>query len=303
MNEDRERQIQRLKSLIDDGEIYQALRESLALRPPPSALVDLSIRRQAASANSPTAVAAGTEPGEFVREIAQWFTRPSARASDPNHPVGAIAAGIRQALPGFQDWPLDAGEAAARLLTFTSERRDRLRAALPPGFAEGHSGAFVRATRALLHLSENQPAQSIYQLLQDSPDERTFRAAKNEMRISDALDLTWMVAGPLELRSVQETLERLSSAVLPGEQVRFSAYDEPRYRSALQLHVGGLSARFAHGGVLAEWPGRPHGVDAAHVRIFLEPWAAVQSGRVVEFDRLPDMPSTLAIRRAVPPSD
>jgi hypothetical protein len=105
-------------------------------------------------------------------------------------------------------------------------------------------------------------------------------------RISDALDLTWMIAGPLELRSVQEMLERLCSVVLPGARVRFSTYDEPRYRSALELQVGDVSARAASGGVLAEWPGRPQGVDAAHLRIFLEPWATVQSGQVVEFDQV-----------------
>ncbi len=107
------------------------------------------------------------------------------------------------------------------------------------------------------------------------------------MRISDVLDLTWMAAGSLELRSVQEVLKRLSSAVLPGVQVRFSTYDEPRYRSALQLHVGDVSARAALGGVLVEWPGRPPGADAAHLRIFLEPWATAQSGQVVEFDQVP----------------
>ncbi len=293
MNEERERQIQRFKSLIDNGEIYQALRESLALRPPPKELTGLFIRRQMAPANDSQAVAGGKEPRELLREMAQRFLRPSDRASDPNHPVGSIATAIRKVLPDFQDWPLHAGEAAARFLTFTGEHRDRLRAVLPPGFAEGHPGAFLRATRAILHLSENGPVQSIYEHLQDSPDEQTFRAAKNDMRISDVLDLTWMVAGPLELRSVQEMLERLSSAVLPREQVRFSTYDEPRYRSALQLHVGGVSARFAHGGVLAEWAGRPQGVDAAHVRIFLEPWATVQSGQVVEFDQLPEMPGTI----------
>jgi hypothetical protein len=108
--------------------------------------------------------------------------------------------------------------------------------------------------------------------------------------LQKVLDLTWMVAGHLELRSVQELLERLRSALLSREQVRFSPYDEPRYRSALQLHVGGRSARFAHGGVLAEWPGRPQEVDAAHLRIFLEPWATVQSGHAMEFHQLPEMP-------------
>jgi hypothetical protein len=244
-------------------------------------------------ANDSQAADGGKERREFLRETAQRLSRPSGRASDPKHPVGSIAAAIRRALPDFQDWPLDAGKAAVRFMTFTGEHRDRLQAVMPPGFAEGHPGAFLRATRAILHLSENGPVQSIYQLVQDSPDEQTFRAAKNDMRISDVLDLTWMVTGPLELRSVQEMLECLSSAVLPGEQVRFSTYDEPRYRSALQLHVGDVSARFAHGGVLAEWPGRPQGVDAAHLRIFLEPWATVQSGQVVEFDQLPEMPCTI----------
>lgn len=301
MNDERERQIQRVKSLFDEGEIYRALREFLALRPPPNELIGLFIRRQMASANDSNAVAGGKEPGELVREIAQRFARPSARASDPNHPVGAIAAAIRKVLPDFRDWPLNVGEAAARFLTFTGEHRDRLQAVLPPGFAEGHPGAFVRATRALVHVSENRPVQSVYQLLQGSPDEQTFRAAKNDMRLSDVLDLTWMVAGPLELRSVQEMLERVSAGVLPGEQVRFSTYDEPRYRSALQLHVGGLSPRFAHGGVLTEWPGRPQGVDAAHLRIFLEPWATVQSGQVVEWDRLPEMPDTITSRPSLRP--
>ena len=157
---------------------------------------------------------------------------------------------------------------------------------LPPGFAEGHPGAFVRATRAFLRVDGNRPAQSVYQLLQDSPDEQTFRAAAADMRTSDVLDLSWMVASPLDLRSVQEVLEQVSSAVLPGEPVRFSTYDEPRYRSALQLYVGGHAARFACGGVLAEWPGCPPGVAAAHVRIFLEPWATLRSGQVVELDQL-----------------
>jgi hypothetical protein len=112
----------------------------------------------------------------------------------------------------------------------------------------------------------------------------------NSVRLSDVLDLTWMIAGSLELRSVQETLERLTSAVLPEARVRFSNFDEPRYRSALQLHIGGVSRRAASGGVLAQWPGRPRDLGAAHVRIFLEPWAAVQSGRAVEFDPLPDIP-------------
>ena len=108
--------------------IYQALRESLALRPPPRELIGLFIRRQMASANDSQDVAGGENPREFLREAAQRFTGPSDRATDPNHPVGAITAAIRQALPDFQDWPLDAGEAAARFFTGTGEYRDPMSA-------------------------------------------------------------------------------------------------------------------------------------------------------------------------------
>lgn len=275
-----EQQIQKLRSLIENGEIYQAVRESLALRPPPPELAALLPRRQAAPFSSPAG----------VRQLARRFLRPSGRASDAQHPVGATAAAIRQALPEFQAWPLDAAEAAARFLTFEGEHRDRLLGVLPPGFAQGRPGAFLRGSRAILRLGEKGRARSVYEHLRASPDEQAFRAARNHLRMSDVLDLTGMVAGSLELRQVQELLERLSSAVLPGAKVRVSAYDEPRYRSALQLQVGAVPARAACGGVLAEWPGCPSGAGAAHVRIFLEPWATVRSGQPLEFDPLPEAP-------------
>ena len=211
---------------------------------------------------------------------------------DPDHPVGAIAAAIRQALPDFQDWPLDVGEAAARF--FTGARGVSIatgcKPSCRPALQKGVPALSCVRRAVLLRLSENGRVQSVYELLRDSPDEQAFRDVKNDMRISDLLDSTWMIAGPLELRSVQDLLERLRSALLPREQLRFSPDDEPRYRSALQLHVDGRSGQFAHGGVLAEWPGRPSGFDAAHLRIFLEPWATVQSGHVVEFPQLPEMP-------------
>jgi hypothetical protein len=41
---------------------------------------------------------------------------------------------------------------------------------------------------------------------------------------------------------IQDLLERLAAAVLPAQPVRCAAYDEPRYRSALQLHPHGWRA-------------------------------------------------------------
>lgn len=103
--------------------------------------------------------------------------------------------------------------------------------------------------------------------------------------VSDALDLIWMVAGALDLRAIHDVLERLVTVVMPGAAFRFSSFDEPRYRSGLQLQVGDVAVRAASGGVLGDWPGRPQHVGAAHVRLFLEPWATIRSGRTLDFEK------------------
>ena len=94
-------------------------------------------------------------------------------------------------------------------------------------------------------------------------------------------------AEPMELRSVQELLEQVTGSVLPGVATRFVHYDEPRYRSALRLHIGAEISPAAVGGVLAGSQGRPPGVEAAHLRFFLEPWATLHSGQAVDFARYP----------------
>jgi RNA polymerase sigma factor (sigma-70 family) len=291
MNHEREREIERLRSLIDraDGSdqepLFEALRGILALRPPAHELIGPWIQRQMESEKTSAAPPNGKDFKELARFAAERFGAPSKRASDPNDPVGVVAAAIRKALPHFQDWQLDLADAAERFLTFTGDHRTRLQAVLPPGFAQGREGAFVRATHAFLVMNENGSARTTYQVLRDSADPQDFREGMSMTRISDVLDLTWMVAGSIELRSVQDLLEQLTAAILPGTVTRFAQYEEPRYRSALQLQIGAVDAPAAIGGVLTEWPGRPHGVDSAHLRIFLEPWATVHSGQVVEFNQ------------------
>ena len=288
MSGEREREIQRLRELFDKastGEaeaMYQAFRASLALRPAPKELVSEFMRGRQELVRQPD------ERGELtahVRETARHLTGPSDRASDPGHPVGAVAARIRRAIPEFQEWTLDVAAAAAHLLSFPGDGRDRLQSILPPGFAEGRPGAFLRASRGLLLAGADGSVRTTYQLLQDSPDSAAFRAGLATARISDVLDFTWMVAEAIDLRSVQELLEQLTATVLPGATMRFVHYDEPRYRAALRLHLEDAVSPAAVGGVLAEWQGRPPSVDAAHVRFFLEPWATVQSGQAVDFDR------------------
>ena len=290
---EREREIERLRELFDKagtGEaeaMYQAFRAALALRPAPNDLVNEFMRRRLEVVRPPD------ERDQFtahVRETARHFGGASDRASNPDHPVGAVAASIRQALPPFQEWTLDVAAAAAHLLSSPGDVRDRLQSIMPPGFAEGRPGAFLRASRGLLLAAPDSNVGSVrttYQLLQDSPDLSAFRAGLATARVSDVLDFTWMVAEPIELRSVQELLERLTAAVLPGAATRFVHYHEPRYRSALRLHIEDEASAAAIAGVLAGWQGRPPGIDAAHVRFFLEPWATLQSGQRIDFDRYP----------------
>ncbi len=147
MSERREEQIQRYRRLIDEGAVYEGFQGALALRPPPRDLIAL-IRRMARVASGSTVLS----PEELIHR----FVGPSERALDPNHPVGSVAVAIKEALPEFQEWRLDAREAGTCFLTF--------RPVLPPGFAKGRPGAFLRATRALVHASVGGAMRSVYQL-------------------------------------------------------------------------------------------------------------------------------------------
>lgn len=291
MNGEREREIRRLAGLFEkanEGEteaVYQVFRAALAPRPAPTELVTDFMRRRLESLRRSDPADGGFP--QIAREAARQLSGLSDRAADPDHPVGAAAARIRLALPEAKEWTLDVGVAAQELLTFPAKDRNSRRGILPPGFAEGRPGAFLRASRGLILTGDDGRVRTTYQLLQDSPDSGSFREGLATAQLSDVLDFSWLVAEPLELRSVQELLERLASAVVPGVTMRVTHYDEPRYRAALRLHLDPVVSPAAVGGVLAAWKDQPPGVTAAHVRFFLEPWATVLSGRPVEFDRLP----------------
>lgn len=267
--------------------VHQAFRASLALRPPPEELITEFMRRRTESVRQSESPDGNARFMELVRKTARHLSGPSDRAADPGHPVGRAAAAIRKALPEFQEWILDVGTAAEHLLTSPGKDRTRLRGILPPGFVEGRPGAFLRASRGLLLTDEEGSVRTTYQLLQDSPDAESFRAGIAAARISDVLDFAWLVAEPLELRSAQDLLEQLARTVVPGVGMRVTHYDEPRYRTALRLYLDPFVSPAAVSGVLAAWHGQPPGVNAAHLRFFLEPWATVQSGQIVDFDHLP----------------
>ena len=271
MSEAQRPDVERLKSMITGGPIEQAMREIFALRPPPEELLDLLRKRRS---GSPDGVLLAQRAASIIESASSY-------ASDSDHSVGATALAIRRALPEFREWQLCLSASVTPMFG-QGEYRDRLQEILPPGFAEGNPGAFVRATRGLVYISMADRAETVHELLEQASGGRP------RIRLSDVLDLTWMVREPLELRSVQEMMERLSAAVLPKMQPCFSSYREPRYRTAFQLNFEGIQDRAAVGGVLAEWPGRPIGMGVAFGRIFLEPWASAHTGKRVEFAGLPE---------------
>ena len=50
-------------------------------------------------------------------------------------------------------------------------------------------------------------------------------------RLGDVIDLNWLETRPLELRDVELQLRELAGKVVADAAVRFSAHEEPRYRS------------------------------------------------------------------------
>jgi hypothetical protein len=64
--------------------------------------------------------------------------------------------------------------------------------------------------------------------------------------------------------------------------VRFLAYDVPQYRAGLRMQLGDDPIPAAIGGVHNPWPGLSDEVSVASILICLEPWAAAQSGRIIE---------------------
>ncbi len=86
----------------------------------------------------------------------------------------------------------------------------------------------------------------------------------------------------LELRTVEELLRHLAETIVPQTQIRFSLYEEPRYRAALRTQLGDNPIPAAIAGVLNPRPKiYGDGIIAAAV-IYLEPWAATQSGQKIE---------------------
>jgi hypothetical protein len=170
---------------------------------------------------------------------------------------------------------------------------------LPPGFAEGRPGAYISTRRAWLIQREDGSFSTAAQVMLEAthqPDglKEMFKYG----RLSDALYLWWLDEGRMELHCVEDLLRRLATAVVPDVQVRFTAYEEPRFRAALRMQLGDIVIPAAIGGILGFCPGIPEGVNTGSVDLCLEAWATARSGRVIEPESMAAMMEELKALRS-----
>jgi hypothetical protein len=164
-----------------------------------------------------------------------------------------------------------------------SGRADAFLSMRPPLFSSDAHISYISSLRAWLIKNKDGSVRTSFEIIQSKETRDAMLAQlKQGGCLSDAMSLLWKSAGPLELRAVEELLRRLSNDVVPNKQVCFRPYEEPRYRAGLRMQLGEDPVPAAIGGVHNNWPGLPDGISVASVLIYLEPWAAAQSGLAVE---------------------
>lgn len=211
----------------------------------------------------------------------------SPETSIPTHPLGQAVLRIVEAFPGFDRWEITPEEVMNSLVArYRPDAPLHSRFLLPPGFAEGHSGSYLRLARGVVFLDENGGILDVMNLLHRANEAKPGRFARRA-RLSNIIEVTWMEARPLELREVELRLTDLAEKVLPGMSVRFTPSNETRYRSALRMQLGECARPAGTGGVVQEWPGMAEGTSTAHIRLYLETWASIMSGAQIEFQHLP----------------
>ena len=287
MNAKRQQILQQLKDASKEGlqseTFFQAMRQALSLRPVPNDLLRKVMQKHWAKKLKKLPL----EPEKDIklRDMLGRIYSASERARDPNHPVGAAANAIRAALPEFQQWQLDWSEIDITEMTrhMFDGKADAFSSMRPPGFNTDAPGSYISSLRALLIQDKDGSLRTSFEIMQ-SKDTRGAMLSQMEQggHLSDAMSLLLKRTEPLELRSLEELLRRLSNAIVPNSPVSFSSYDEPRYRAGLRMQLGDNPVPAAIGGVQNSWPGLPDGINIASVLIYLEPWATAKSGRAVE---------------------
>jgi len=287
MNARRQQILRQLEDASKDGiqseTFFLAMRQALNLRPVPNDLLRKIMQKHWAEKLKKLPM----EP-KRERMLGDGLGRiysASERARDPNHPVGAAANAIRAALPEFQQWQIDWSEIdiSGMARHMFDGKADAFSSMMPPGFNTDAPGSYISSLRALLIRDEDGSLRTSFEIMR-SKDTRGAMLSQMEQggRLSDAMSLLLKRTEPLELRAVEELLRRLSNEIIPNTPVSFRPYEEPRYRAGLRMQLGDNPVPAAIGGVQNPWPGLPDGINVASVLIYLEPWAAAQSGEDVE---------------------
>jgi hypothetical protein len=279
MDPQREHVLQQLKNLLDsDGdarEFHEVMRQALSLRPPPVELLD-AIRKRWLSKTA-SKLKQDKRREQAFRTLMQRYHGASARAQDPEHPIGAVVQAIRAALPEFQEYQLDTAQVVQSMLDEGKSVQ------LPPELAQGRPGSFLNVTRGMLMLRPDGSVPPMREFLaMKMPTKAGEEKASMRPCISDVLDLSVNRADGIELRAVEELLAHLVATVAPGVSSHVASYEYPHYRSALLLQFEDIVLPAAFGGVLYRRPEMPAGVGSARVRLHLEAWAAARTGAVFE---------------------
>lgn len=297
MNDQRERILQQLREAAEEGlnseAFYQMMRRAVRFGPVPRDLLRDIMQRRLAGKVPQEGPVLSPEQQEGVRAQLRRFHEPSERARDLNHPIGAVARAIREALPTFRPWQVDVStidlNAVAR--KFCEDRAAALSYLVPPHFAEDSSDAYVTAERSLLIEDEDRSVLTMGELMERKTSQEAFQRQMREgNRLSDAIGLAWKQREPLELRRIEEFLRGLAEKIVPSVPLRFLPRQEPRFRAALRMDLGDSPIPAATGGVLHHTSVLPQGVHVASLTLHLEAWASARTGKPVELSGEPAFP-------------
>ncbi len=299
MDVERDQIIRQLTEAASEGiyseAFFRAMQQALRLRPIPKRELRELMNEHLGADRSEMPMP--PEKESKLREAIGRIYGPSARALDENNPVGAAAKAIRAAFPEFRPWQVDwSGFDPSKMVQNISDENEKaLSFMLPPGFAESSSGSHISAIRTSLIQDEDGSVCTPFEFMQKKETlEGYMLQFQRGRRLSDTLSLLWKETGALEIRSVERLLRRLCETIVPGTPAHFCSYDDPRHRAALRMRLADNPVPAATGGVLKSLPGLADDVSVASVQIFLEPWAAAQSGQTVE---LAESPSIDSLRR------
>jgi len=289
-NTRREQILQQLKDAAQEGlhseAFFQAMRQALSLRPAPNDLLDKVMQERLANlAKKLRELHMESEAERATRVKLGRIYAASARARDPNHPVGVAVNAIRAALPEYQPWQVDWSEVDISDMgrhMFDGEGDPNVPMS-PPGFNADAEGSYIHSLCAWLVQDEDGLLRTSSEIIQNQDTSYSIRSQlKRGGRLSDALSLLLKRTEPLELRAIEALLRRLAHEIVPNTALSFCPYKDPRCRAGLRMQLGDSPVPAALGGVLNPWPGLPEGINIASVLICLEPWATAQSGEAVE---------------------